>query len=120
MLRGLTRELMRTFPLGERCCGRFFAIRPPVILIDHARYVIRIISGRSELFPPRLSISETHQSRRASAVGGLQECPVKIASYNINNVNKRLPVLVRWLKESTPDVACKSSSANSRAFRRSN
>jgi len=31
---------------------------------------------------------------------------VKIASYNINNVNKRLPVLLRWLKESKPDVAC--------------
>jgi exodeoxyribonuclease-3 len=31
---------------------------------------------------------------------------VKIASYNINNVNKRLPVLLRWLAESKPDVAC--------------
>jgi exonuclease III len=31
---------------------------------------------------------------------------VKIASYNINNVNKRLPVLLRWLRESKPDVVC--------------
>lgn len=31
---------------------------------------------------------------------------MKIASYNINNVNKRLPVLLRWLKEARPDVVC--------------
>ena len=31
---------------------------------------------------------------------------MKIASYNINNVNKRLPVLLRWLGESRPDVVC--------------
>jgi exodeoxyribonuclease-3 len=31
---------------------------------------------------------------------------VKIASYNVNNINKRLPVLLRWLREAEPDVAC--------------
>jgi exodeoxyribonuclease-3 len=31
---------------------------------------------------------------------------MKIASFNINNVNKRLPNLLSWLKESKPDVAC--------------
>jgi exodeoxyribonuclease-3 len=29
-----------------------------------------------------------------------------IATYNVNGVNGRLPVLLRWLKESSPDVVC--------------
>jgi exodeoxyribonuclease-3 len=31
---------------------------------------------------------------------------VRIATYNINNVAKRLPVLMRWLREEKPDVVC--------------
>lgn len=31
---------------------------------------------------------------------------MKIATYNVNGVNGRLPVLLRWLKETSPDVAC--------------
>ena len=31
---------------------------------------------------------------------------MKIATYNVNGINGRLPVLLRWLKESSPDVAC--------------
>ena len=31
---------------------------------------------------------------------------MKIATYNVNGVNGRLPVLLRWLKESAPDVVC--------------
>ncbi|MCU7613148.1 exodeoxyribonuclease III [Chryseobacterium sp. GMJ5] len=31
---------------------------------------------------------------------------MKIATYNVNGVNGRLPVLLRWLKESQPDVVC--------------
>ena len=31
---------------------------------------------------------------------------MKIATYNVNGVNGRLPVLLRWLEESRPDVAC--------------
>ncbi len=31
---------------------------------------------------------------------------MKIATYNVNSVNARLPVLLRWLAESKPDVAC--------------
>lgn len=31
---------------------------------------------------------------------------MKIASYNVNGINGRLPVLIRWLQESRPDVAC--------------
>ncbi len=31
---------------------------------------------------------------------------MKIATYNINGVNGHLPVLLRWLNETKPDVAC--------------
>ena len=31
---------------------------------------------------------------------------MKIASYNVNGVNGRLPVLLRWLEEYAPDVVC--------------
>lgn len=31
---------------------------------------------------------------------------MKIASYNVNGINGRLPVLLKWLKEAQPDVAC--------------
>jgi exodeoxyribonuclease-3 len=31
---------------------------------------------------------------------------MKIATFNINNVNKRLPHLLRWLKAAKPDVVC--------------
>jgi len=31
---------------------------------------------------------------------------MKIATYNINGVNGHLPVLLRWLNETSPDVAC--------------
>jgi len=31
---------------------------------------------------------------------------MKIATFNINNINKRLSVLLRWLREEKPDVVC--------------
>jgi exodeoxyribonuclease III len=31
---------------------------------------------------------------------------MKIATFNVNGVNGRLPVLLRWLKETSPDVVC--------------
>ncbi len=30
----------------------------------------------------------------------------KIATFNVNGINARLPVVLRWLRESAPDVAC--------------
>lgn len=32
--------------------------------------------------------------------------PMKIATYNVNGINGRLPVLLRWLDEAQPDVVC--------------
>jgi hypothetical protein len=31
---------------------------------------------------------------------------MKIATFNVNGVNGRLPVLLRWLEETSPDVVC--------------
>lgn len=31
---------------------------------------------------------------------------MKIATYNVNGINGRLPVLLRWLQESRPDIVC--------------
>ena len=31
---------------------------------------------------------------------------MKIATYNVNGVNGRLPVLLRWLAETSPDIVC--------------
>ena len=31
---------------------------------------------------------------------------MKIATFNINNVNKRLANLAAWLRQARPDVAC--------------
>lgn len=31
---------------------------------------------------------------------------MKIATYNVNGISSRLPVLLRWLEETQPDVAC--------------
>src|SRR6204780_4823316 len=31
---------------------------------------------------------------------------MKIATFNVNGVNGRLPVLLRWLEEAKPDIVC--------------
>ena len=31
---------------------------------------------------------------------------MKVATFNINNVNRRLPNLLRWLRAAKPDVVC--------------
>ena len=31
---------------------------------------------------------------------------MKLATFNINGINGRLPVLLRWLEEAAPDVVC--------------
>jgi exonuclease III len=32
--------------------------------------------------------------------------PLKIATFNINNINKRLDNLVTWLAKAQPDIVC--------------
>lgn len=41
--------------------------------------------------------------RQKSEPGFLQ---MKIATYNVNGINSRLPVLLRWLQELKPDLVC--------------
>jgi exodeoxyribonuclease-3 len=36
----------------------------------------------------------------------IQKFLMKIATYNVNGINGRLPVLLRWLHQTTPDVVC--------------
>src|ERR1700722_7722903 len=43
-------------------------------------------------------------TRRTSPSGTLNA--MKVATYNVNGVNGRLPVLLRWLEESKPDIVC--------------
>ena len=31
---------------------------------------------------------------------------MKVATFNINNVNRRLPNLLRWLDQTRPDIVC--------------
>ena len=31
---------------------------------------------------------------------------MKVATFNVNGVNGRLPVLLRWLGEAEPDIVC--------------
>ena len=31
---------------------------------------------------------------------------MKIATFNINNINRRLPNLLQWLRAASPDVVC--------------
>jgi exodeoxyribonuclease-3 len=34
------------------------------------------------------------------------ECEMKIATYNVNSIRKRLPLVLRWLEQHQPDVMC--------------
>ena len=36
----------------------------------------------------------------------VQNLGMKIATYNVNGINGRLPVLLRWLNETQPDIVC--------------
>lgn len=31
---------------------------------------------------------------------------MRIASYNVNSINARMPILLRWLEETSPDIVC--------------
>lgn len=43
---------------------------------------------------------------RAGELTAARTDSVKIATFNVNSLNARLPALLRWLDESAPDVAC--------------
>ena len=37
---------------------------------------------------------------------GVSSRTMKIASFNINNINRRLPNLLTWVREAEPDIVC--------------
>ena len=43
--------------------------------------------------------------RRLKSAEG-PEANMRIATYNVNSIGARLPSLLRWLRETTPDVVC--------------
>ncbi len=44
--------------------------------------------------------------KRVGPATGKARAPMKIATFNVNGVNGRLPVPLRWLAQSQPDIAC--------------
>lgn len=54
--------------------------------------------------PTRAHLLLKQISRREPAPA--DRFPMKIATYNVNGVNGRLPVLLRWLEAAKPDVVC--------------
>lgn len=39
-------------------------------------------------------------------LGTMAKNLTKVASFNINGITGRLPILLRWLKEAKPDIVC--------------
>ena len=50
--------------------------------------------------------TKTRRAKRDSVAAKLAGWSVKIATFNINNVNKRLDNLLAWLAQTEPDVVC--------------
>src|SRR5262245_36817937 len=56
--------------------------------------------------------ARTGRPGRTASIGRISEphdgitCRVKIATFNINNIQRRLPLLLAWLAERRPDVVC--------------
>ncbi len=86
-------------------------------LDDQARRLERTAGGRRSrrLSPaswrrsPDLdgrSVFGWEKDHRGRAKGALRLKRMKIATFNINNVNRRLPNLLHWLKTAKPDVVC--------------
>ncbi len=47
-----------------------------------------------------------HRSVNGRPVAEVGSRPLKIATFNINNINKRLHNLMAWLETTRPDVVC--------------
>src|ERR1700759_1271785 len=43
---------------------------------------------------------------RSTAQDARLKLYMKIATFNINNINRRLPNLLRWLRAAKPDIVC--------------
>ena len=45
-------------------------------------------------------------ARRAERPRTRRQRPMKLATFKVNGVNGRLPILLRWLDEASPDIVC--------------
>jgi exodeoxyribonuclease III len=62
-------------------------------------------AGRPAMIP--VKSGKTPRNDEAETPGDShQDARMKIATYNVNSINARLPVLLYWLDRSKPDVAC--------------
>src|SRR5271168_5375328 len=64
----------------------------PQALIEH--------TANYTALPNEAVVTSLHVVKRIS------RAEMKIATFNINNVNRRLPNLLNWLKSSKPDIVC--------------
>jgi exodeoxyribonuclease-3 len=60
------------------------------------------------LQPPQRTWTSFSGAVRVNSVAASSKLVIvmKIATYNVNGVNGRLPVLLRWLAEAKPDIVC--------------
>src|SRR5687767_6978552 len=70
---------------------------------------VRVVHGRSQRWsefdfylPPRSPHRNSDSARQARDAS----IRMKIATFNVNGINGRLSVLLRWLEQSKPDVVC--------------
>jgi endonuclease/exonuclease/phosphatase (EEP) superfamily protein YafD len=63
---------------------------------------VEVIRCRRTIFELRW-VCYRRLARRPSII---HKARMKIATYNVNGVNGRLPVLLRWLAQSRPDIVC--------------
>jgi exodeoxyribonuclease III len=54
----------------------------------------------------RISLPYSRGLRLFAATTAQIRIKMRIATYNVNGINGRLPVLMRWLNETSPDVVC--------------
>lgn len=50
--------------------------------------------------------AEPRRAVRTRKAAGGKPVVLKIATFNVNGINGRLPLLLRWLQESEPDIVC--------------
>ncbi len=77
--------------------------------VVHAAHDMEFLAGTPISPPGRLRWASTRTARLRPLCPGVDEAVdrrMKIATYNVNGVNGRLPVLLRWLEEAQPDVVC--------------
>jgi exodeoxyribonuclease-3 len=77
-----------------------FDINEPIKLSVKYRYYLKLTGTITTALPI------CSQAGLFALHSGKYSGNMKIATYNVNGVNGRLPVLLRWLQQAAPDVVC--------------